>query len=230
MSHVVKEAKRIIAQVQVPELKFMLAGGNVGVMAASNDAVKRAEVLMLVALFGSVGLFCWLTFMSLRAVLCILVPLAIVAILCNALMAMLGIGLKVATLPVMALGVGVGVDYGIYLYERIQHEMAEGADLRQAFYEAMCQRGTAAVFTALTMSIGVCTWAFAPLKFQADMGVLLSFMFLVNVLGAIFLLPALAAWFNHGRRLVKVRAEHAEGAVPAPGDYSLKQSATTRNA
>ncbi|OUM22644.1 transporter [Pseudomonas putida] len=209
VSHVVKEAKRIIAQVQVPEIRFFLGGGNVGVMAASNDAVKRAEVLMLVALFGSVLLFCWMTFKSLRAVLCILVPLAIVAVLCNALMAMLGIGLKVATLPVMALGVGVGVDYGIYLYERIQHEMAEGADLRQAFYQAMCQRGTAAVFTALTMSIGVCTWAFAPLKFQADMGVLLSFMFLVNVLGAIFLLPALAAWFNLGKPLVAVKADRA---------------------
>lgn len=117
-----------------------LAGGNVGVMAASNEAVKRAEVIMLGALFGSVALFCWLTFLSIRAVLCILVPLAIVAILCNALMTLLGIGLKVATLPVMALGVGVGVDYGIYLYERIQHEMLRGANLREAFYEAMCQR------------------------------------------------------------------------------------------
>ncbi|HYQ53014.1 RND family transporter [Pseudomonas sp. NPDC089396] len=212
VAHVVQQAERIIAQVQVPEMEFRLAGGNVGVMAASNDAVKRAEVLMLVALFGSVLVFCWLTFGSLRAVLCILVPLAIVAVLCNALMAMLGIGLKVATLPVMALGVGVGVDYGIYLYERIQHEMAEGAKLRQAFYQAMCQRGTAAVFTALTMAIGVGTWAFAPLKFQADMGVLLSFMFLVNVLGAIFLLPALAAWFNQGTPLVVV----SKGRTAAP--------------
>ncbi|MFK8331006.1 RND family transporter [Pseudomonas sp. BJa5] len=202
LSHVLGEAQRIIEQLRTPELDFYLGGGNVGVMAASNEAVKHAEIFMLAALFGSVALFCWLTFRSIRAVLCILVPLAIVAILCNALMALLGIGLKVATLPVMALGVGVGVDYGIYLYERIQHEMAAGADLREAFYQAMCQRGTAAVFTALTMSIGVITWAFAPLKFQADMGVLLSFMFLVNVLGAIFLLPALAAWFNRGRRLV----------------------------
>ncbi|MBF8701340.1 efflux RND transporter permease subunit [Pseudomonas plecoglossicida] len=206
ISHAIGEARRIIADVRTPKVDFLLAGGNVGVMAASNEAVKRAEVTMLAALFGSVTLFCWLTFFSLRAVLCILVPLAIVAILCNALMAMLGIGLKVATLPVMALGVGVGVDYGIYLYERIQHEMAAGADLREAFYLAMCQRGTAAVFTALTMSIGVCTWGFAPLKFQADMGVLLSFMFLVNVLGAIFLLPALAAWFNRGRPLVARQA------------------------
>ena len=123
VSHAINEAKRIIAEVSSPQVEFLLAGGNVGVMAASNEAVKRAEVIMLGALFGSVALFCWLTFLSIRAVLCILVPLAIVAILCNALMTLLGIGLKVATLPVMALGVGVGVDYGIYLYERIQHEM-----------------------------------------------------------------------------------------------------------
>jgi hypothetical protein len=209
VAHVVKEIKRIVAADVTPGVSFRLAGGNVGIMAASNEAVDRAEVMMLAALFGSVALFCWVTFRSLRAVLCILVPLAIVAILCNALMALLGIGLKVATLPVVALGVGVGVDYGIYLYERIQHEMEEGLDLRHAFYEAMRQRGTAAVFTALTMSIGVCTWAFAPLKFQADMGVLLAFMFLVNVFGAIFLLPALAAWFNEGRPLVRARKEFA---------------------
>jgi len=202
VAHVLAEAKRIIAGIQVPGVEFKLAGGNIGVMAASNEAVKHAEVVMLAALFFSVALFCLLTFRSVRAVLCILVPLAIVAVLCNALMALLGIGLKVATLPVMALGVGVGVDYGIYLYERIEHEMAEGQNLREAFYRAMCQRGTAAVFTAVTMSLGVCTWVFAPLKFQADMGVLLAFMFLVNVLGAIFLLPALAAWFNLGKPLV----------------------------
>jgi hypothetical protein len=107
----------------------------------------------------------------------------------------------VATLPVIALGVGVGVDYGIYLFERMQHEIEDrGAALREAFYEAMRQRGTAAVFTAVTMSIGVGTWAFSALKFQADMGILLAFMFLVNVLGAIFLLPAMACWLSVGSR------------------------------
>ncbi len=130
--------------------------------------------------------------------LCVIVPLVLVTILCNALMALLGIGLKVATLPVIALGVGVGVDYGVYLYEHMQHEIRHGLALREAFYQAMRQRGTAAVFTALTMSIGVGTWAFSALKFQADMGVLLAFMFLVNVLGAIFLLPALAVWLGVG--------------------------------
>ncbi len=230
VAHVLSEAKRIINGIHVPGVSFKLAGGNIGVMAASNEAVKQAEVVMLAALFISVALFCLLTFRSVRAVLCILVPLAIVAVLCNALMALLGIGLKVATLPVMALGVGVGVDYGIYLYERIEHEMAEGQNLREAFYRAMCQRGTAAVFTALTMSLGVCTWVFAPLKFQADMGLLLAFMFMVNVLGAIFLLPALAAWFNLGKPLVvdKSPVAAAEGGVRArSGREALNASIST---
>jgi hypothetical protein len=108
---------------------------------------------------------------------------------------MLGIGVKVNTLPVVALGVGVGVDYGIYLFERIKHMMQEGMSLTKAYVEALKQRGTASLFTAVTMTISVGTWYFSALKFQADMGILLAFMFLVNVFGAILLAPALAAYF-----------------------------------
>ena len=201
LKHVVAEVQRFIADNQTPNVVFSLAGGNAGVAAATNEAVEHAEVDMLAALFGAIVLSCCVTFRSWRAVLCIILPLAVVSVLCNALMARLGIGLKVATLPVVALGVGVGVDYGIYLYERLQHEIVvNGASLRMAYYEALRQRGTAAVFTAVTMAIGVGTWAFSSLKFQADMGVLLAFMFVVNVLGAIFLLPALACWLEVGKR------------------------------
>jgi uncharacterized protein len=184
-----------------PQIEFKLASGNVGVMAATNEAVDAAEVTMLLALFGAITLLCFLTFRSWEAVLCIILPLTLVSILCNALMATLGIGLKVSTLPVIALGVGVGVDYGIYLYEQIKHHMEEfGESLREAFYQALRSRGTAAVFTAVTMGIGVGTWTFSALKFQADMGLLLAFMFVVNMLGAIFLLPALAAIFIDRKR------------------------------
>ncbi|MEI8155242.1 MAG: efflux RND transporter permease subunit [Burkholderiales bacterium] len=201
LKHVVSEVRKFIETDKTPNLKYRLAGGNAGVAAATNEAVEQAEVQMLAAIFGAITLLCWLTFRSWRAVLCIIVPLALVSILCNALMAALGIGLKVATLPVIALGVGVGVDYGIYLFERLQHEIDDkGAGLREAFYQALRQRGTAAVFTAITMAIGVGTWLFSALKFQADMGILLAFMFLVNVLGAIFLLPAMACWLKVGAR------------------------------
>lgn len=206
LKHVVDEVQRFIDEDKTPNIVFRLAGGNAGVAAATNEAVEKAEVQMLASIFASISLLCWVTFRSWRAVVCVIIPLMLVTIMCNALMALLGIGLKVATLPVIALGVGVGVDYGIYIYERMQHDMAEhGYGLRQAFYEAMRQRGTAAVFTAVTMGIGVGTWAFSALKFQADMGVLLAFMFLVNVLGAIFLLPALACWLDVGRENAPAR-------------------------
>ncbi|SEJ53947.1 hypothetical protein SAMN05216201_110135 [Pseudomonas linyingensis] len=210
LHHLTSEIKRFIAEQpkdneagRAVEFRvadaFRLAGGNAGVMAATNEAVEHAEVEMLVAIFGAITLMCFLMFRSWKAVLCIIAPLAVVSVLCNALMAVLDIGLKVATLPVVALGVGVGVDYGIYLFERVKHQIEhEGQDLRMAFYEAMRQRGTAAIFTAVTMSVGVATWAFSPLKFQADMGILLAFMFLVNVFGAVLLLPALACWLNVG--------------------------------
>ncbi len=174
---------------------FRLASGNVGVMAATNEAVEAADKWVNLALFMSVGVLCLLTFRSLRLTLCVLLPLALVTVLCNALMAMLGIGVKVNTLPVVALGVGVGVDYGIYLFERIKHEMAEGMSLKDAYVEALKQRGTASLFTAITMTVSVGTWYFSALKFQGDMGILLAFMFLVNVFGAILLAPALAAYF-----------------------------------
>ena len=191
VAHIVQEIKKFARENNSEGIQFLLASGNVGVMAATNEAVDAAEVTMLASIFGSIILLCWLTFRSWQAVLCIVAPLALVSILCNALMATLGIGLKVSTLPVIALGVGVGVDYGIYVYERFKHHLTDS--VQDAIYEALRQRGTAAVFTAVTMSIGVGSWAFSALKFQSDMGILLAFMFLVNMLGAIFLLPALAA-------------------------------------
>jgi hypothetical protein len=190
----VREVKRFASANNSDKLELKLATGNMGVTAATNEAVDKARWEMNFAIFGALLVMCMITFRSLRATLCILIPLAIVSVLCEALMPVLGIGLKVSTLPVIALGVGVGVDYGIYLYDRIETHLEEGKDLATAFYEALNERGTAMVFTAVTMTIGVGTWAFSALKFQADMGILLAFMFFLNMLGALFLLPALAAF------------------------------------
>ena len=198
--HAVSEIKRFIDEHPVEGVKLRLASGNVGVMAATNESVSAAEVNMLLALFAALILFCLASFRSWIATICVMVPLVMVCVMCNALMASLDIGLKVATLPVVALGVGVGVDYGLYLFERIQHYMEDPEmDFRRAFIGAMQDRGAAAVFTAFTMSVGVATWTLSALKFQADMGLLLAFMFLVNMFGAICLLPALGAWFYKGR-------------------------------
>ncbi|HXS52560.1 MAG TPA: efflux RND transporter permease subunit [Usitatibacter sp.] len=194
LARLVTEVKRYAAAHPTPHLQFKLATGNMGVAAATNEAVDQARFEMDFAIFGALLLMCLATFRSFRATLCILIPLAVVSVLCEALMPTLGIGLKISTLPVIALGVGVGVDYGIYLYDRIEAHLREGSDLERAFYEALKERGTAMVFTAVTMTIGVGTWAGSALKFQADMGILLAFMFFLNMLGALFLLPSLAAF------------------------------------
>lgn len=172
--------------------QFVLASGNAGVEAATNQTIEAAQNRMLLLVYGVVSLMCFLTFRSWKAVICIVAPLALTSILCQALMAQLGIGVKVATLPVIALGVGIGVDYGIYIFTRLEGFIAEGKSLQDAYFETLRVTGKAVSFTALTLAIGVGTWVFSDIKFQADMGILLTFMFLWNMVGAIWLLPALA--------------------------------------
>ncbi|MGR5545748.1 efflux RND transporter permease subunit [Vibrio sp. PNB22_2_2] len=212
LNHVISEIQTFIQNANLTDAEFRLLGGNAGVAVATNQAVEKAEVQILISIFVAIGFLCWLTFRSFTATLCVILPLMLVCIMCNALMAVLGIGLKVATLPVIALGVGVGVDYGIYIYERMQHALNRDVPLREAFYQSIQTRGIPAIFTAVTMSVSVATWAFSSLKFQADMGLLLAFMFLVNVLGAILLLPALA--YLLGAKAVVLNPKHTPEKEP----------------
>ncbi len=176
------------------EVKFRLATGNAGVMASTNDVVKGAQMPMLIMVYGAIILLCLITFRSITGTISIVLPLALVSLLAYALMAFLGIGLKVNTLPVVALGVGIGVDYGIYIFSRLQSLLKSGFSLYDAYRETLKLTGKAVLFTALTLGIGVGTWMFSDLQFQADMGILLAFMFILNMVGALLLLPALAYW------------------------------------
>tara|TARA_B110000483_G_scaffold79253_1_gene98672 strand:+ start:97 stop:2451 length:2355 start_codon:yes stop_codon:yes gene_type:complete len=179
------------------KVKFRLATGNAGVMAATNEVVAAAQYPIVFWVFGAVITLCLVTFRSIRAAICIVLPLLMVSYLGYALMVYLEIGLKTSTLPVVALGVGIGVDYGIYLFSRLSEGLRNGEYFEDAMHNAFTQTGSAVVFTGLTLAIGVSTWIFSQLKFQADMGVLLTFMFLVNMLAAIIILPALARWLYH---------------------------------
>lgn len=200
IANIVSEVKRYRSQFSAEQINYRLATGNVGVMAATNEVVGAAQYPILLCVFLAVILLCFIEFRSPRSVLCIIVPLGLVSILSYALMSLLEIGLKVSTLPVVALGVGVGVDYGIYIFSRLRSYLDEGRSLSDAYLHTLAITGNGVVFTGVTLAIGVCTWIFSPLKFQADMGILLTFLFLVNMLGAIILLPALACWLLPQRR------------------------------
>lgn len=198
ISRVVDAVKEFRAEYATDDLKFSLASGPVGVMAATNEAVSEAQLPMMAYVFGAVILLCLLSFRSLRATLSVVIPLYVVSILAQALMTYLQIGLTVSTLPVIALGVGIGVDYGIYILSTMNARIKAGDTVQQAYLQALKERGSAVLFTGITLAIGVSTWVFSSLKFQMDMGILLTFMFVVNMLGAIIVLPALARvlWFR----------------------------------
>jgi len=197
-------------------VRFQLASGNAGIEAATNEVIGEAQNTMLIFVYAVVFVLCFVTFRSFRAVACILIPLALTSILCQALMAYLGIGIKVATLPVIALGVGIGVDYGIYIYNRLEVMLIAGKSLQEAFFETLKSTGKAVSFTGITLAIGVGTWIFSPIKFQADMGILLVFMFVWNMLGALILLPALATFILKPEQII-ARHKKIHGDVTPAG-------------
>lgn len=185
-------AESFIAANKMDGVTFHLATGNGGVLAAINDTVRNSQFLALGLVFAVIAILIFAAYRDWRAVLCCVVPLVIATALGLSLMSWLEIGMTVSTLPVLVLAAGIGVDYGLYLYERIETHLTEGAPMDEAFISAMREEGAAVVYTALTLAIGVGCWAFSGLKFQADMGWLLAFLVLANALGAVTILPAMA--------------------------------------
>jgi predicted RND superfamily exporter protein len=181
------------------KVNLRLATGNVGVMAAINDEVRAVDHTMLYLLYAAVFVMCLLSFRNPLAALCIVLPLVLVTELGHSLMVEMSIGKKVNTLTVLALGVGVGVDYAIYIFARMREAMQQGKPLTESYFIALKTTGIAVFYTALTLAVGVGLWIFSDLKFQADMGVLLTFMFVVNMIAAIVFLPALCRWLLRPR-------------------------------
>jgi uncharacterized protein len=177
---------------QAPGLKVRLAAGNAGVLAAINDEVAKSELPMMLYVYAAIVLLVFLVYRDLRAVVACCLPLTVGTFIGYWFMKVFEIGLTVATLPVMVLAVGIGVDYAFYIYNRLQGHLAAGEPIVKALEHSILEVGMATIFTAITLAIGVATWSFSALKFQADMGKLLAFMFIVNLVMAMTALPALA--------------------------------------
>ena len=192
LDRVVKAADEFSRQHSTGDRQFLLAAGTAGIEAATNIVVKKAQRNMLLYVYSAVILLCFITFRSWRAVLVAVLPLFLTSILCQALMVMLNIGVKVATLPVIALGVGIGVDYALYLLSVQLNWMRAGLSLGESYKRAVQFTGKVVGLVGFTLAAGVVTWVFSPIKFQADMGILLTFMFIWNMIGALVLIPALS--------------------------------------
>jgi predicted RND superfamily exporter protein len=213
LDRVVKASAEFSAAHTTNDRSFLLAAGSAGIDAATNIVVKKAWTQMLLLVYAAVVVLCFITFRSWRAVVVAVVPLYITSVLCEALVA-LGIGVKVATLPVIALGVGIGVDYALYLLSVQLAEQRLGMSLADAYRVALRFTGKVVALVGVTLAAGVATWALSPIKFQADMGILLAFMFLWNMIGAVVLIPALSHFLlPSGPRGRTSKAASAEPAV-----------------
>lgn len=175
-----------------PDISIRLASGNAGVLAAINDELEKSETPMLLYVYAAIVIMVLLVYRDFRSAIACCLPLTVGTFIGYWFMKVFEIGLTVATLPVMVLAVGIGVDYALYIYNRLQMHLADGDPIVTAMGYALEFEGMATIFTAITLAIGVATWSFSELKFQADMGKLLAFMFIVNLVMAFTALPALA--------------------------------------
>jgi uncharacterized protein len=173
-------------------MNMRLAGGNAGVLAAINDEVEKSELPMILWVYVAILVLVFLVYNDFRAMISCCTPLTVGSFIGYWFMKEFDIGLTVATLPVMVLAVGIGVDYALYIYNRLQLHLTQGDSFAIAMNRALEFEGMATIFTAITLAVGVATWSFSELKFQADMGRLLAFMFIVNLIMAMTLLPAIA--------------------------------------
>ena len=180
-------------------MQFVMAGGSMGVLAAINDEVERGHVANISLILFVIYVLQALTYSSLWSGTIIVIQLATATMLSLAYMALKGVGLNVNTLPVQSVGVGIGVDYAIYIVDRIRQEVAEtGGDLDEAVRRAIRTTGMAVSFTATTIVGGIFTWWFSSLRFQAEMAQLLVILMVINMIGALTIVPALYSIIQPG--------------------------------
>lgn len=172
-------------------VQFVLAGGVMGILAAINDEVERGHVANISLILLVIYVLQTLTYRSLWSGTIIVIQLATATMLSLAYMALKGVGLNINTLPVQSVGVGIGVDYAIYIVDRIRQEVTETrGDIDEAVRRTVKTTGMAVTFTASTIVGGIATWMFSNLRFQAEMAQLLVILMVINMIGAITIVPA----------------------------------------
>jgi len=177
-------------------VQFVMAGGIMGILAAVNDEVERSHVANIVLILFVIFVLHSVTYQSVPSGFIILLQISTATMLSLAYMAIRNVGLNINTLPVQSVGVGIGVDYAIYIVDRIRQECADTGDLDEAVRRAVRTTGMAVSFTATTIVAGIVLWSFSNLRFQAEMAQLLSILMVINMLGAVTMVPACYSVFR----------------------------------
>ncbi len=170
-------------------VQFVMAGGAMGILAAINEEVERSHVANITLIFVVIFVLHSVTYQSVPSGLIILLQISTATMMSLAYMSIRNIGLNINTLPVQSVGVGIGVDYAIYIVDRIRQEVVDTADIDEAVRRAIRTTGMAVSFTATTIVGGIIWWMFSNLRFQAEMAQLLVILMVINMLGAITIVP-----------------------------------------
>ncbi len=171
-------------------------GGDIGILAAVNEIIKKVLPQNIIQLSSIVFICIWIAYGSYVAGILLLVPLFLGVLLTFGTLGLFGISLTVETLPVAALGIGLGVDYGIYVTSRLRQELRQAPSLRGAIYTSLETSGKAVFFTGATVALGVFSWVFSSIRLQARLGVILGSLLILNMLGALILIPVLVSIFK----------------------------------
>ncbi len=187
-------AERVIPDPALNKVTVQYLGGEAGLFLAANDVLKRLDFINITFVLLVIFLCCAFTFRSPVAGALFIVSCVMANFGAFVYMSMRDIGLTIDTIPVISLGIGLGVDYGIYTVARIQDEVINGATIEEAITTALHTTGAAVFSTFAVMIGGIVPWAFSPLLFHNEMSVLLIFLMGTNMIAGVLILPAFIAW------------------------------------
>lgn len=187
----IARVKEFVESHPIAEGQYLLAGGVIGVLAAVNEVIFSGQVEAIALALLVLVLCCAVAYRSLAAGVFFMVPVVLSNTITFSYMALMGIGMNISTLPVAALGIGLGVDYSFYIVDAIKEELARHGDLNRAIVNSLRTAGRGVLVTALTLTTAVMLWMSSSLRFQAEMGVLMAIWLMVSAVSALFLMPAL---------------------------------------
>jgi uncharacterized protein len=189
----IQKAQQFIDENPTENLQFRLAGGLLGILAAVNEEVEWSYKWNLILVMVTVFILSMLTYASVVGALIVMIPSIVAQPLSEAFMYWMGIDANINSLPVAAVGIGIGIDYGYYVLSRIVEEFQRFGDHERAIEEALMTTGRAIMFTGTTLTVSVIFWVFFPMKFQSEMAILLTLLLFFHVVGALAFIPGMVS-------------------------------------
>jgi hypothetical protein len=226
----VARVKDYIAAHPIPDAEVQLAGGVIGLIAAVNEVILKDQIRSIALALLVVLISCMVAYRSAASGMYFTIPVLLANAITFMVMSLLGIGMNINTVPVAALGIGLGVDYAFFVVDRIEREMRSGIQLDEAVRRALLGEGHAVVVTAATLFVAVSIWMLSSLKFQASMGMLMGLWLVVSAITTLMVMPAFLTVFRPSFLFEEFDApvgEEGAAAAPVGALHGTRERATT---